>query len=143
MKVRHCLYFDEKVSAELETLTAKPGTSKSDVVNGALQAFFKNRGADQLEVRLRPRLDRLSDHLGRIERDQQIVIETLAFFIRYQLTISAPLPASQLSAMQAVGNERFQSFIDQVSRKLAKGVTFSSEVIERAEDERKSETGQK
>lgn len=143
MKVRHCLYFDEKVSAQLEALTAKPGTSKSDVVNGALQAFFKNKGADQLEVRLRPRLDRLSDHLGRIERDQQIVLETLALFIRYQLTISAPLQANQLSAMQAVGNERFQSFIDQVSRKLAKGVAFSSEIIGRAKDRRDDDEGAK
>jgi hypothetical protein len=143
MKVRHCLYFDEKISAELEALTARPGTSKSDVVNAALQTFFKNRGTDQLEVRLKPRLDRLSDHLARLERDQQIALETLALFIRYQLTISAPLPASQLSSLQALGNERFQSFIDQVSRKLAKGVTFSSEVVERAEDERKRETRQK
>jgi hypothetical protein len=143
MKVRHCLYFDEKISAELEALTAKPGTSKSDVVNAALQTFFKNKGADQLEVRLKPRLDRLGDHLSRIERDQQIALETLALFIRYQLIISAPLPASQLSSLQALGSERFQSFIDQVSRKLAKGVTFSSEVVERAEDERKSEAEKK
>ena len=143
MKVRHCLYFDEKVSAELEALTSKPGTSKSDVVNAALQAFFQNRGADQLDVRLRPRLDRLSDHLGRIERDQQIVLETLALFIRFQLTISAPLPANQLSAMQAAGNERYQSFIDQVSRKLAKGAAFSSEIIERAEDQRDDDEGAK
>jgi len=143
MKVRHCLYFDERVSAELEALAAKPGTSKSDVVNAALQSFFKNKGTDQLEVRLRPRLDRLSDHLVRIERNQQIVLETLALFIHYQLTISAPLPASQLSALQAVGNERFQSFIDQVSRKLAKGVTFSSEVVGRAEDLRDDDAGSK
>lgn len=143
MKVRHCLYFDEKVSAELEALTAKPGTSKSDIVNAALQAFIQNRGADQLDARLRPRLDRLSDHLGRIERDQQIVLETLALFIRFQLTISVPLPANQLSAMQAAGNERYQSFIDQVSRKLAKGTAFSSEIIERAENQRDGDEGAK
>lgn len=136
MKVRHCLYFEEKVSAELEALTAAPGTSKSDIVNGALAAFFKNRGTDHIEVKLRPRLDNLSNHLNRIERDQQIALETLALFVRYQLTIGAPLPASQLSALQAVGSERFQSFIDQVSLKLAKGVTFTREIIERAQDER-------
>lgn len=136
MKVRHCLYFEEKVSAELEALTVAPGTSKSDIVNGALAAFFKNRGADHLELKLRPRLDRIGDQLNQIERNQHVVLETLALFVRYQLTIGAPLPAAQLSALQAVGNERFQTFIEQVSRKLAKGVTFAGEIIERAQDER-------
>ena len=136
MKVRHCLYFEEKVSAELEALTAAPGTSKSDIVNGALAAFFKNRGADHIEVKLRPRLDRIGEHLNRIERVQHVVLETLALFVRYQLTIGAPLPAGQLSALQAVGNERFQTFIEQVSRKLAKGVTFANEIVVRAQDER-------
>ena len=136
MKVRHCLYFEEKVSAELEALTAAPGTSKSDIVNGALAAFFKNRGGDHIEIKLRPRLDNIGNHLNRIERDQQIVLETLALFVRYQLTIGASLPAGQLSSLQAVGNERFQTFIDQVSRKLAKGATFASEIVERAQSER-------
>jgi len=136
MKVRHCLYFEEKVSAELEALTSAPGTSKSDIVNGALAAFFKNRGGDHIEIKLRPRLDNIGNHLNRIERDQQIALETLALFVRYQLTIGAPLPAGQVSSLQAVGNERFQSFMEQVSRKLAKGTTFASEIVERAQDER-------
>jgi len=135
MKVRHCLYFEESVSAELEALTAAPGTSKSDIVNGALAAFFKNRGGDHIEVKLRPRLDNIGEHLNRIERNQQIGLETLALFIRYQLTIGAPLPAGQLSALQAVGNERFQTFIEQVSRTLAKGATFAREIIECTQDE--------
>jgi hypothetical protein len=136
MKVRHCLYFDEKVSKELESLTAKPGTTKSDIVNGALASFLKHRSADQIDQKFRPRLDRISDQLNRIERDQQIVLESLALFIRYHLTIGAPLPAGQLSSLQAVGNERFQGFIEQVSRRLAKGVTFGAEIVERAKDER-------
>jgi len=141
MKVRHCLYFDEKVSKELESLTAKPGTTKSDIVNSALASFLKHRGTDQIDQKFRLRLDRITDQLNRIERDQQITMESLALFIRYQLTIGAPLPAGQLSALHAVGNERFQSFIEQVSRRLAKGVTFGSEVIERAQDERKTKGG--
>ena len=136
MKVRHCLYFDEKVSKELESLTAKPGTTKSDIVNGALASFLKHRGTDQIDQKFRPRLDRISDQLNRVERDQQIMLESLALFIRYHLTIGAPLPAGQLTSLQAVGNERFQGFIEQVSRRLAKGVTFGAEIVERAKDER-------
>jgi len=38
------------------------------------------------------RLDRLSRQVERIERDQSILIETLALYIRYYLTVSTPVP---------------------------------------------------
>ena len=49
LKVRHCLYFEPKVSEQLEALTAEPGTSMSDLVNGAVIAHLKQRGASQIE----------------------------------------------------------------------------------------------
>jgi hypothetical protein len=132
-KIRHCLYFEPKVSADLEALTAEPGTTKSDIVNAALISYLRQRGANQIERNFKPRLDRLDDRLGRIERDMQISLESLALFIRYELSVTPPLPSSQLAASQAAGNDRFQTFIDQVSRRLAKGKTFGIDVTERAQ----------
>ncbi|HEY5237688.1 MAG TPA: hypothetical protein VIJ62_04845, partial [Rhizomicrobium sp.] len=66
----------------------------------------------------------------------QITLESIALFVRYQLSITPPLPASQLAASQAAGNDRFQTFIDQVSRRVAKGKTFGTDVVERAQRER-------
>ena len=43
LKVRHCFYFEPKVSEQLEALTAEPGTSVSDLVNGAVIAYLKQR----------------------------------------------------------------------------------------------------
>ncbi len=120
MKPRHHLYLDNDLTAKLDALAAKPGTSKSAIVADALRSYLTHRGAKELDDVLAVRLDRIGAVLGRVERDQQIMIESMALFVRYQLTINAPLPEPDQAA-RAVGRDRFQSFIDQVGRQIASG----------------------
>lgn len=119
-KIRQQLYLAPDVAEKLEALAAKPGASKSAILSDAVQAWLTRRGSHELDERFGLRLDRISNQLGRIERDQQILMESLALFVRYQLTINAPLPEPD-AAGRAVGRDRFQSFIDQVGRHIAGG----------------------
>jgi hypothetical protein len=118
VKCRHQLYLAEDISAKLEALAAKPGASKSAILSDAINAWLTRRGTQELDDRFGLRLDRISTQLGRIERDQQIVMESLALFVRYYLTTNAPLPEPDQAA-RAVGRDRFQAFIDQVGRQIA------------------------
>jgi predicted transcriptional regulator len=120
IKCRHQLYLSTDISAKLEVLAAKPGASKSAILADAVKAWLARRGTHELDDRFGLRLERISGQLGRIERDQQVLLESLALFIRYQLTINAPLPEPD-QATRAVGRDRFQSFIDQVGRQIAGG----------------------
>ncbi|WP_421737991.1 CopG family transcriptional regulator [Caulobacter sp.] len=120
MKPRHHLYLDDALTEQLDRLGGKPGTSKSAIVADALRAYLDRRAASELDALFKVRLDRMSRQLGRIERDQKILLESLALFVRYQLTVTAPLPEADKAA-QAVGRERFQRFVDQVGRQLASG----------------------
>ena len=120
IKCRHQLYLAEDISAKLEALAAKPGASKSAILADAVKAWLVRRGTQELDDRFGLRLDRISTQLGRIERDQQIVMESLALFVRYYLTTNAPLPEPDQAA-RAVGRDRFQAFIDQVGRQIAGG----------------------
>lgn len=120
MKPRHHLYLDDALTAELDRLGNKPGTSKSAIVADALRAYLGRRAAGEIDDLFKVRLDRMSRQLGRIERDQKILLESLALFVRYQLTVTAPLPESDKAA-QAVGRERFARFVDQVGRQVASG----------------------
>ena len=120
MKPRHHLYFDDALTEQLDRLGGKPGTSKSAIVADALRAYLDRRAASELDALFKVRLDRMSRQLARIERDQKILLESLALFVRYQLTVTAPLPEADKAA-QAVGRERFQRFVDQVGRQLASG----------------------
>ena len=119
-KTRHQLYLAADVAEKLEALAAKPGASKSAILADAVQAWLTRRGTKELDDRFALRLDRISTQLARIERDQQILLESLALFIRYYLTTNAPLPEPDQAA-RAVGRDRFQAFIDQVGRHIARG----------------------
>lgn len=120
MKPRHHLYLDEELTARLDMLGSKPGTSKSAIIADALRDYLNRRAAREVDDLLKTRLDRISTQLGRIERDSQVLLETLSLFVRYQLTVTAPLPEADKAA-QAVGRERFRRFVDQVGRQLATG----------------------
>ncbi|MBR2270646.1 CopG family transcriptional regulator [Sphingobium sp.] len=120
MKPRHHLYLDEELTARLDMLASKPGTSKSAIISDALREYLNRRATREVDDLLKHRLDRISNQLGRIERDATVLLETLSLFVRYQLTVTAPLPEGDKAA-QAVGRERFRRFVDQVGRQLATG----------------------
>lgn len=120
MKVRQNLYIDQAVSDALDGLAARPGATKSGIVNDALRAYLARRGSKELDDLFKTRLDRMSRDIGRLARDTDVLLESLSLFVRYQLTVTAPLPEAD-SAARAVGRERFEAFVAQVGRQLAGG----------------------
>jgi len=119
-RVRHQLFLSRPLSERLEALAAKPGASKSAILADAVAAWLNRRGASELEDRFALRLDRMSNALARLERDDHVVLETLALFIRFELSIQAPL-AENDHAGRALARERFEAFITQVGRAVATG----------------------
>jgi predicted transcriptional regulator len=135
MKPRHHLYLDDALTADLDRLARKPGASKSGIVADALRAYLARGAASEVDAVLKVRLDRFSRALGRMERNQEILLETLALYVRWQLTVTAPLPESEQAAARAAGEARFQSFIDQLSRRLAAGRGVGRELAARLNDD--------
>jgi len=76
------------------------------------------------------RLDRLTQQFERIERDQTILIETVALYVRYYLSVSIPVPESQQEAARAQGRARFEQFVEQLARRLQRGHSLVKEVVE-------------
>lgn len=118
MKPRHHLYFDEALTAELEALAAKPGTSKSAIVGDALRDYLRRRATRELDEMLKVRLDRIGAELGRLRRDLDVQLESFALFVLWQLTVQAPLPEGDAAA-RAIGRERFEAFVTEVGRRVA------------------------
>jgi predicted DNA-binding protein len=118
--IRHQLYLSPDVTARLETLAAKPGATKSAILADAVTAWINRRGANELDEKFAVRLDRMSNQLARIERDGQIMLESLALFIHYQLSVCAPLADGDVAA-RAVARDRFTAFVTQVGRQIASG----------------------
>lgn len=119
-KVRHQLFLPKPLSDRLEALAAKPGATKSAILTDAVTAWLNRRGASELEERFSIRLDRMTQAIGRVDRDAHVILETLALFIRFELSIQAPL-AENDSAGRALAAKRFESFVQQVGRHVAAG----------------------
>ena len=128
MKRRHEFYLDEELSERLSSMAAKPGSSKTAIMMDALRAYFDRRAANELDEQFRTRLDKQSVQLARIERDQQIVAETLALFARFQFLVTAPVADSD-RAVRTLAQERFKAFIEQVSRRVSSGRTLIEDVM--------------
>jgi len=120
MKVRQNLYIDRELSDALDALVLRRGGNKSRIVNEALRSWLTRRASKEVDDLLKVRLDRISRDVASARRDVEVVLEALALFVRYQLTVTAPLPEADTAAL-AVGNQRFERFIAQVGRQIAGG----------------------
>lgn len=121
MKPRHHLYLDKALTDELDRLASKPGSSKSGIVADALRAWLARAATSEVDAVLKTRLDRFVRTLARVERNQEILLETLALSVQWQLTVTAPIPDSEQAAARAAGERRFDSFVTQLARRLAAG----------------------
>lgn len=119
-KVRHQLFLPLATSERLEALARKPGASKSAILADAVEAWLDRRASNALDDRFGQRLDRLTLALGRIERNGHIQLETLALFVRYELSIHAPLADGDVAG-RAAAAKRFEAFVAQVARQVASG----------------------
>jgi hypothetical protein len=119
-RVRYQLFLPRDISDRFEELASRPGATKSSILAAALTSFLNRRGASEIEERFAIRLDRISNQLARFERDGHVQIESLALFIRYMLTVNAPL-AEEDEVSRAIGRDRFAAFITRVGQQLATG----------------------
>lgn len=120
MKIRQNLYIDRDLGDALDALVIRRGGNKSRIVNAALRDWLARRASKEVDDLLKVRLDRISREVAAGRRDIEVVLEALALFVRYQLTVTAPLPEADAAAI-AVGNARFERFIAQLGRQLAGG----------------------
>jgi len=127
-RTRLNIFIEPDHAKRLQQLAAHKGVSKSAVIAAALSSFLSPDAADQREAAFGKRLDRLSRQFDRLERDQNILIETMALYVRYFLTVSLPVPESQQDAARAQGRARYTQFIEQLGRHIQRGRSLIREV---------------
>ena len=118
------VFLEPSHARRLEELAAVKGLSKSAIVAAALTSFLSPEGAERREAAIARRLDKLYTQGERFGRDQAILIETLALFIRVYLSVSTPIPEGHQEAARAQGKARFEQFITQLGRDLQRGSSF-------------------
>jgi len=124
------LYLQPAHAKRLDELATMRGLSKSSIVAAALASFLSPDGADQREAVIARRLDRLTHQFDLLERDQTILIEAVALFIRHYLTVSTPVPPAHQEAVRAQGRARFEQFVEQLGRHLHRGHSLARRLTE-------------
>ena len=132
MKPRHHIYLDETLTTRLDRMAERPGVSKSAIITDALRSYLDRKSAQEIDPIIKARLDKLALDFRRLERNQKFILETLGLFVRYQLTIIPPLPKADQEAAHAMGEARFQSFIETVARRFASGKGMTGDLLDRA-----------
>lgn len=102
--------------------------SRTAIVEAALASYLSPDGAERLEAAVSRRLDRISRQLDRLEWHVELSNETLALFIRFWLTTTAPLPDTAMKAAQAMGKERWERFVESLTRRMESGPRLRNEI---------------
>lgn len=121
MKPRLHPYVSEDNYLRLRAMAARPNETESNIVDKALSAFFASHHDDQRDAAIIRRLDRLTRQFDRLERNDLVLNEMTALFVRYFLTVTPPVPSTQMDAARAEGNARFETFIEHLGRDLRGG----------------------
>ncbi|BDG71621.1 CopG family transcriptional regulator [Roseomonas fluvialis] len=124
----------------LADYAARKRVSQAVVVEAALASFLSPDNAERLEAALTRRLDRLTRSAERLERHVTVGNEAVALFVRFWLTSTPPLPDTTQAAAQAKGKERYQSFVEALGRRLAKGQVLADEVVRETPSEKPDAT---
>lgn len=129
-RVRLNVFLERDHAKRLDELACMKRMPKSGIVAAALASYLSPDGGDRREALIAKRLEKLTNTFERVERDQAILIETLALFIRHHFAIAPTVPEAQQEAARAQGRARFEQFVDQLARHLQRGHSLVKDVFE-------------
>jgi hypothetical protein len=128
MRTKHTFRLPPDLAGKLADHANRKRVPQALIVETALASFLSPDSSERMEAALGRRLDRLIRQVERLERHVTISNEALALFVRFWLTANPPLPDTAQPAAQAKGRERYESFVEALGRRLARGQTLAQEI---------------
>ena len=129
MKPKIAVYVTGDVAARLAMAAKRPGTSKSKIVNDALDRFLDPARDQVLAANIVEGQRHLSQEVRHLHRDLDIVAETLALWLRYFLTVTPPLPAGDQEPARLIGRQRFDVFIREIARRKPSDKRYLTRIV--------------
>jgi hypothetical protein len=127
-RIKHTFRLPPDLSGRLADYAARKRVSQALIVETALVSFLSPDGSERMEAALSRRLDRLSRQADTLGYHVEVTTEALALFIRFWLTANAPLPDTAQAAAQAMGKDRYQAFVEALTRKMEFGPRLAREL---------------
>ncbi|MGI9375032.1 MAG: CopG family transcriptional regulator [Tsuneonella suprasediminis] len=127
-RIKHTIRLPPDLSAQLAEFSIRKRVPQAHIVEAALASFFSPDGSDRIEAAVSRRLDRLSRQADRLAYHIEVSNEALALFVRFWLTSTPPLPDTAQAAAKATGKDRYEGFLDALSRRMELGPKLSGEL---------------
>jgi hypothetical protein len=121
----------EHTAARLEAAVKHSGTTKSALIEAALDLFLETGDGIEDSASLARQIAALGHQLQHIDRDLAIVNETVALHARFHLALTPPMAAAEQRAACALGSERFEEFATQVGRRVDRAAPLMQTTIDR------------
>jgi predicted transcriptional regulator len=132
-KTRHQLFLPDDLSKRLAAMARSQKRARSDLLLEMVDAYLNRRSAVQTEDHIGAKLDRIAREVTKGNSECFIISHCLYRFIRHQLVYAAALPPPDEEA-RALGEKRYQAFLDSVARVMAKGADNDNEPAKPAGD---------
>ncbi|WP_291201561.1 hypothetical protein [Hyphomonas sp.] len=129
MKPRVNLRLDATLLAQVEAAALERRTTKTDILEDALRCYFDPDRSRPLEDRLMQRMDRFERRMGRLSWAVDLSVELVSQFVLYWLTRTDPIPEADRQMAHALGQRRFDHFINQVAGKVGRRRTLVQESL--------------
>ena len=126
-RIKHTFRLPPDLSHQLAAFALHKRATQASIVEAAVASFLSPDGSERLEAAVTRRLDRLTKQNEKLAFQGEVTNEALALFVRFWLTANPPQPESMRASAQAQGKERYEGFVEALSRKLESGSKFAGE----------------
>ena len=125
---KHTFRLPPALADQLAEYAIRKRVSQALVVETALASFLSPDGNERMEAAFSRRMDKLNRTAERLNYHVEVTNEALALFVRFWLTANPPLPDAAMAAAQAKGKERYDGFVEALTRRLEFGPRFAQEI---------------
>ena len=127
-RIKHTFRLPSALSRQLAEFALHKRATQASIVEAAVASFLSPDGSERMEAAVTRRLDRLTKQNEKLQFQVEVTTEAIALFVRFWLTANPPLPESARASAQAQGKERYDGFVEALSRKLESGSRFMRDV---------------
>ena len=124
---KHTFRLPPALADQLAEYAIRKRVSQALVVETALNSLLSPDGNERMEAAFTRRMDKLLRATDKLQYHVEVTNETLALFVRFWLTANPPLPESARASAQAQGKDRYEGFVEALTRKLESGKGFVGE----------------
>lgn len=127
-RIKHTFRLPPDLSRQLADYAGRKRVSQASVVEAAVASFLSPDGSERMEAAFSRRLDRISRQLDKLDYHVEVGNEAVALFVRFWLAITPSMSDEVSAAARAAGEQRFQSFVEALARRMEHAGRLSAEV---------------